>query len=414
MTLVPNKRQQNSTLQLYRGNHFAHSVPDLWELYRSPTPASTSSNYSRKERSPFKGPSRVKSARKKSHGVRTELRGPCQSRIMSQSGLSPARSRMSSAWIECDIDPWAQFRRRANTIPDRLIERLSRSMGQDTAVDCYRCRSFSVTHKGVMNLGDMVRYRSRSNVSETSGSSDDIQDRACSVGPNSPYYTASQPDHYNVALLGTENVGKSCLISQFMTSEYLTPSSDSRNLNDRKKEQNVSILLDREETELQFEQRNSPEEWSNEESFAATHAFVVVYSIADRRSFQAATRTLTFLKYSGTQMSEKGKGLTSKAVILVANKADLARCRVVSKEEGRCLASKLDTKFVETSTAVNYNVDELLVGIVKQIRLRLRINSDSSDACRSKMANGKARGLMSKLLHICESKIKSCDNLNII
>ncbi|XP_076354356.1 GTP-binding protein GEM-like [Tachypleus tridentatus] len=413
MTLVPGKRQHNFTLQLYRRSHVAHSVPDLRELYRSPTPASTSSNYSsrsRKERSPLKGPARVKSPPKKGNGVNTDFRGPCQTRL----GLSPTRSRRASAWIECDIDPWEQFRRRANTIPDQLIERLSLSMQQDTAVDCYRCRSFSVTHKGVMNLGDMLRYRSRSNDSETSGSNDDIQDRTFSVGPNSPYCIAKQPDHYSVALLGIENVGKSCIISQFMTSEYLTPNSNPINLNERKKEQNVSILLDREETELQFEQRNSPEGWLNEKSFAATHAFVVVYSIADRRSFQAATGTLTFLKYSSTQLSEKGKGLTSKAVILVANKADLARCRVVSKEEGRCLASKFDTKFVETSTAVNYNVDELLVGIVNQIRLRLRINSDFSDTCRSKGASGKARELMSKLLHKCELKVKSCDNLNII
>ena len=39
--------------------------------------------------------------------------------------------------------------------------------------------------------------------------------------------------------------------------------------------------------------------------------------------------------------------------------------------EGRSLARNCDAKFIETSAGIEHNVDELLVGILKQIRLRI-------------------------------------------
>ncbi|XP_076370812.1 uncharacterized protein LOC143256885 isoform X2 [Tachypleus tridentatus] len=414
MTLGPAKCHQNNTFQLHRRSPFAHSVPDFRQLYRSPALASTSSRSSRRSSKDRVKPARI--ALKKGRGIRTERRGPCQSRIITQSGFSPARSRKSSAWVECDIDPWTQFRRQTNAIPNQLIERLSRSMEQDKVIDCYRCRNFSVTQKGVMNLGDLVRYRSRSNVSEATIFVDDIRNRTFSVGSNSQLRTTNLSDRYSVKLLGEENVGKSRLISQFMTSEFLTSSDDPVTVTDAHQESRVSILVDGEETELQFEKQNNPQTWFDEDIFTTTQAFVVAYSVTDRRSFQAAARIITSLRYFCNKQPEqcRGKGLTQKAVILVANKADLERCRVVSKDDGRSLARKVDAKFIETSAAVNHNVDELLVGIVSQIRLRMRLNNDTNDACRPKRMGGKARGLMSKLFHRCELKARSCDNLNII
>ena len=38
--------------------------------------------------------------------------------------------------------------------------------------------------------------------------------------------------------------------------------------------------------------------------------------------------------------------------------------------EGKDLASSFDCKFIETSVGLNHNVDELLVGVLKQILLR--------------------------------------------
>lgn len=58
------------------------------------------------------------------------------------------------------------------------------------------------------------------------------------------------------------------------------------------------------------------------------HGFCVIYSSADKGSFLVAERILQTL-----WMSEN---IAQKAVILVGNKADLARCRLVTTE-GRIL-----------------------------------------------------------------------------
>lgn len=70
-------------------------------------------------------------------------------------------------------------------------------------------------------------------------------------------------------------------------------------------------------------------------------------------------------------------------IILVGNKSDLVRKRAISSEEGRNLAIKYGCKFVETSVAINDKVDDLLAGILKQIRLSepspVQIGQENSD-----------------------------------
>ena len=57
-------------------------------------------------------------------------------------------------------------------------------------------------------------------------------------------------------------------------------------------------------------------------------------------------------------------------MIKVGNKVDLERSRQVATTEGKELARCYDAKFIETSAGLKHNVDELLVGVLKQILLR--------------------------------------------
>jgi GTPase SAR1 family protein len=91
-------------------------------------------------------------------------------------------------------------------------------------------------------------------------------------------------------------------------------------------------------------------------------AFLIVYSISDKASFVVAAEILKLIRTSGTNKTQP--------CILVGNKSDLVRKRSVSPNEGRALAFKYSSKFVETSVAINDKVDDLLAGTLKQIRLR--------------------------------------------
>ncbi|KAI5631146.1 ras family domain-containing protein [Phthorimaea operculella] len=301
----------------------------------------------------------------------------------------------------------------------------------------YRLRHFSITGKGVINRGDSLRSRrSRSNTSvASSASSTEAITRA-----SAPCSLASSRDSsaglsaYRVLVIGASGVGKSSLVGQFMTSEYLHAYDTS--IDDESGERSVCVLLAGEESEITFLD-NPPDHVISD---GCAHGYCVVYSTADRGSFVEAERRLQILWAAGHT--------SRRAVILVGNKADLARSRAVPTDEGKILATSYECKFIETSVGINHNVDELLVGLLTQIRLkqqqaeRVRKRSNSRknrSRARSPMevdppasapptsisaastprkrtrlsASVKVRGLLGRVW-ARDSKSKSCENLHVL
>ena len=76
----------------------------------------------------------------------------------------------------------------------------------------------------------------------------------------------------------------------------------------------------------------------------------------DRLSLESAGSVLAMLR------------LMDKVVILVANKAELVRSRVVTEVEGKTLAERYGAGYIETSAGIDYNVDQLLVKIVHKVK----------------------------------------------
>lgn len=324
----------------------------------------------------------------------------------------------------------------------------------------YRLRHFSITGKGVVNRGDSLKSRrSRSNTSVASSNSSTehipgaVQATCASTRTSAPCSLASSresstsnpgPAPYRVLMLGGPAVGKSSLVSQFMTSEYLHAYDTS--LDDESGEKSVSVLLAGEESELTFIDHPyaemTPE--SCVQRYGELQAYCVVYSSSDRSSLNIAEGILQTLWTSDT--------VSSKAVILVANKADLVRSRVISTEEGKSVATSYDCKYIETSVGINHNVDELLVGVLTQIRLKLENPERTRDIFRKRScsrknlssgrnsksgqatptnagsphgtpvkkyrgsrtsASLKVRGLLGKVW-ARDSKSKSCENLHVL
>lgn len=115
-------------------------------------------------------------------------------------------------------------------------------------------------------------------------------------------------------------MGKTALVSQFMTSEYMHTYDAS--LDDEFGEKTVSVLLDGEESELIFIDHPAVE-MSVENSLTTyePHACVIVYSITVQSTFRVAEEILNYLWRENVTRD--------KSVILVANMADLARSRVI-------------------------------------------------------------------------------------
>ncbi|XP_048264896.1 uncharacterized protein LOC100651823 isoform X1 [Bombus terrestris] len=307
----------------------------------------------------------------------------------------------------------------------------------------YRLRHFSITGKGVVNRGDSLKSRrSRSNNSVASSNSStehltasypgSARNSAAGSLASSRESSASQgPTPYRVLMLGAPAVGKSSLVSQFMTSEYLHAYDTS--IDDESGEKTVSVLLAGEESELTFIDHSSTE--MTPETCITTyepHAYCVVYSTTDRASVRVAEEVLQTLWRSDY--------VSARAVILVGNKVDLVRSRLVSTEEGKSMATSYDCKFIETSVGINHNVDELLVGLLTQIRLKLENPERTRDLFRKRSRKNrsksplgscsennspkkyrgsrtstslKVRNLLGKVW-ARDSKSKSCENLHVL
>ncbi|XP_076239423.1 uncharacterized protein LOC143182353 [Calliopsis andreniformis] len=329
-----------------------------------------------------------------------------------------ARQRRTSNFLELPVPD--HIRPRVHSLPEKAYN-------PRAGDDLYRLRAFSITHRGVVNRGDsIISRRSRSNTSVNSSRNSNVSgerspfDGSCCSGQGVADSTESEEieeiPKYRVVMLGDSGVGKTALVSQFMTSEYMNTYDAS--LDDEFGEKTVSILLDGEESEMVFIDHPHVE-MSVENSLSTydPHACIVVYSIVSRSSFQAAEEILNYLwREHYTQ---------EQSVIVVGNKSDLARSRTISANEGKQLATSRECKFIETSSGIQHNVDELLVGVLKQIRLRetrdkkLR-RQGSKGKILSKLHSSKtalslnlAREILSKIC-LNDSKSKSCENLHVL
>ncbi|XP_064426895.1 GTP-binding protein REM 2 isoform X1 [Mirounga angustirostris] len=125
------------------------------------------------------------------------------------------------------------------------------------------------------------------------------------------------------------------------------------------------IMVDKEEVTLvvyDIWEQGDAGGWLRDHCLQTGDAFLIVFSVTDRRSFSKVPETLLRLR--------AGRPHHDLPVILVGNKSDLARSREVSLEEGRHLAGTLSCKHIETSAALHHNTRELFEGAVRQIRLR--------------------------------------------
>ncbi|KAG8176308.1 hypothetical protein JTE90_010027 [Oedothorax gibbosus] len=175
----------------------------------------------------------------------------------------------------------------------------------------------------------------------------------------------------------------------------------------------VSILLDGEEADLDCtETRNLT---LTKDEYSRADIILMTYSVTHAGSFRRAVRALTALRDLANTLPVTclplGPGLRSKAVILVGNKADLARIRTVTTEVGRSAANKFDVKFIETSVTIHHNVDELLVGALSQLRLKTRQAAAVSCRRHAKLTT-RAKDLWNRFVQKCDFRFKSCDNLH--
>ncbi|XP_022597893.1 GTP-binding protein REM 1 [Seriola dumerili] len=218
---------------------------------------------------------------------------------------------------------------------------------------------------------------------------------------------------YRVVLLGDHGVGKTSLAGIFagITEKDEQPGEDTYER---------TLTVDGEETTLivmdTWENDKLADSSSQDECLKVGSAYVIVYSVTDRSTFDSAAELRITLRR--TRQAE------NLPIILVGNKSDLVRSREVAVEEGRACAVVFDCKFIETSASLQHNVTELFEGVVRQIRLR----RDGSEAIqrrrsiykRKESLTQKARRFLDRLVARKNQRMavkvrsKSCHDLAVL
>ncbi|XP_053217390.1 GTP-binding protein REM 2 isoform X1 [Podarcis raffonei] len=219
---------------------------------------------------------------------------------------------------------------------------------------------------------------------------------------------------YKVMLLGESGVGKTTLAAIFgglrggpHHEEEHTEDSYERNF--YVDDEEVTLIL------YDIWDQGDPGGWMQESCLQTGDAFLLVFSVTDRRSFTRVPPTLLSLR--------AGCPRTDPPIILVGNKSDLARSREVSREEGRSLAVMMNCKHIETSAALHHNTEELFEGVVRQIRLRRR--RCEGDGFSREGARGRRESLTKKAKRFLSSLVprngrffkqrsKSCNDLSVL
>ncbi|XP_066442215.1 GTP-binding protein REM 1 [Eleutherodactylus coqui] len=215
---------------------------------------------------------------------------------------------------------------------------------------------------------------------------------------------------FRVALLGDPGVGKSSLVGIFRREQ-------DREITEQPELYQCTLTVDGEDTGLLLMDISEIQKRTNrcENALRVGHAYIIVYSVTDRNSFESASELRIQLR--------RTRQYENIPIILVGNKTDLVRSREVSVEEGRACAVVFDCKFIETSAVLQHNVEELFVGMVRQIRLR-RDGADpaESDRVRSqrKESLGKrARRFLDRIVTrnsktVLRVHSRSCHDLSVL
>ncbi|GAB6021297.1 GTP binding protein overexpressed in skeletal muscle [Chamberlinius hualienensis] len=213
---------------------------------------------------------------------------------------------------------------------------------------------------------------------------------------------------YQILMLGAVGVGKTSLVNQFQHANHCgsvsIKISNVYGENCKKSEDAQLVIFDHPATEITAEMAIT---------CCEVDAYVVVYSVTDRESFKTARQ---ILKVITSASSDSGEKHCNKAAILVGNKVDLVRRRVVSTEEGKNAAMSNGSKFIETSDWIDYNVAELFNGVLAQIQLRTEMDGGRGRLGyrRSKTLGTKSWSVLKDFLNLINRKVVSCDDLQTL
>lgn len=166
------------------------------------------------------------------------------------------------------------------------------------------------------------------------------------------------PDYiFKLLCLGESGVGKTCVILRYSDNIFTSHKMSTVGIDFRikvieyKTKQIKLIIWD---TAGQERFRNITNQYYN-----GADGIILIYDVTNRDSFNNVTYWMNQI----TSKSDK----TKIGLILVGNKIDNEKSRVITKEEGEIIGKNNEIDFMEISAFTNYNIDECFDCVIEQI-----------------------------------------------
>jgi len=161
-----------------------------------------------------------------------------------------------------------------------------------------------------------------------------------------------------ILLLGDSGVGKTCLLLRFCD-DFFTPSLVATMGIDLKIKH---VNLDNRTWKVQIWDTAGQERFRTltRAYYKGAQGLLLVYDVTDETSFTNVRRWIRNIELHANQ---------DVPIVLVGNKSDLGKDRVVSVERGKALAAECDLPFFETSAKSNVEVTKAfhaLLGLIKK------------------------------------------------
>jgi len=187
-----------------------------------------------------------------------------------------------------------------------------------------------------------------------------------------------------ITVLGTGGVGKTAFTIQ-MCSNHFVEAYDATIENNYRRQvviDDVACVLDILDTAGQEEYSALRAQW-----IQSGQGYIIMYSIDDSSSFESVKE---FHQSILEARSEEGR--SAPPVILVGNKCDLEDERVITIEEGKAIAEKLNcSAWFEASAKNSVNIEEVFFQLVRDIREREATINHAQPLTKSKKSKNKKK-----------------------
>jgi len=212
--------------------------------------------------------------------------------------------------------------------------------------------SFALSAREVNNTGSKTNLLQDVSINSIGESPRSIAENRISIKRAKTFQS------YNIVVIGGSSVGKTSLLSRFVTGTFSEDYDPTIEESFQKQveidgEEFVLDIVDTGGQEFFFDRANLDKYFENAEGF------LMVYSIVDKNSFAELQQFKEGI--------EKKKGKKEVPMMIVGNKVDLENQRQVTLADGRQFAKKLNAFFTETSAKSNQNINDAFFPLARQM-----------------------------------------------